>query len=153
VNNIVFTINVGVISQRILSFYGQDPSIKKPDIWETHWRSRIGHLMPENEDVWWSIDQETEFEKLGQSLLGKIETFLLPNLHKIISDTALRDLWLSGKAPSLTDFQRLMFLCILLKQIGPSDLVDPTINEIKRISENRPIAVTADVFIEKLRSI
>jgi hypothetical protein len=149
----IFTINVGVASNRILTFLSKMDANKKPDIWDTQWRVRLGHLLPENHDIWWTIDQGTNIGELGQYILDNILNYALPVIHKFIRDEALRDLWLSGKSPSLTNFQRLLFLAPLLKQIGPSELLETTIDALKKESANTPSAITAEVFINKLRSL
>lgn len=44
-------------------------------------------------------------------------------LHEDASDAAFRDEWLAGRSPGIGSMQRLMFLAILLKEIGPAMLV------------------------------
>lgn len=152
-NQIIFTINIGVASRRILHFLGQTEQTKKPDIWDTQWRERIGHLMPENDDKWWNLDQKTSPDELGSTLLNILTSYALPAIREFIHDENLRNLWLSGKSPSLTETQRLLYLAILLKQIGPVEILETTLAELQQVSVNKPSAVMAEVYINKIRNI
>ena len=152
-STVVFTVNAGIVSNRILNFLAQIEPNKKPDIWDAHWRVRIGYLMPSNTDLWWTIEDGTNITNLGQTILDNIINFGVPEIRKFIKDESLRDLWLSGKSPALTDFQRLMYLCVLLKQIGPSEILGATIIKLIQISENKQSSITAELFINKLRNL
>lgn len=150
-NLIIFTVNIGIASKRILQFLGQAEHTKKPDIWDTQWRMRIGHLMPENNDMWWNIDQKTNIDELGNTLVNIVTNYALPAIREFIHDENLRDLWLSGKSPSLTETQRLLYLAILLKQIGPVEILEATLNELQQVSVNKPGAIMTTVYIKKIR--
>jgi hypothetical protein len=150
---IIFTINVGIASHRILTFFSIIDENKKPTVWDSQWNERLGHLLPEKQDIWWTIDQGTNIAELGQYLSENITNYALPAIHTFIRDEALRDLWLSGKSPSLTNFQRLLYLARLLKEIGPLDLLEPTIIALQNESAHKPGAITAEIFIKKLRSL
>jgi hypothetical protein len=147
---IIFTLNAGIWSKRIQNFLGQVSQNKKPDIWDAHWRVRIGNLLPEKNDVWWTITKGTNIEELGNTILSMVKDYVFPAILEFISDEALRDLWLSSKSPSLTEFDRLLYLAVLLKQIGPLENLDTTIKKLKEVTKNKPSAITAAVFIEKL---
>jgi Domain of unknown function (DUF4304) len=115
---ILFTINLGVASRRLLEFFadGSD-SIKLAD---AHWRVRVGYLLPEQRDVWWTIGPSTKSE----SLFAEIELALsraVAEVKRHLDDQVLRDMWSSERSPGLTDLQRLMHLSVLLKIIGPAD--------------------------------
>lgn len=150
---IIFTVNVGVASSRVLTFLSRMDANKKPNIWDAQWNVRLGHLLPENDDIWWTLNQRTSIDELGQYLLENISNYALPAIHKYIKDESLRDLWLSGKYHWLTNFQRLLYLAWLLKEIGPSELLEETIDALRKESENEPCAITAEIFIDKIRSL
>lgn len=153
IDKLSFTVNIGVVSYNLLKFTNQVEEIRKLDIWDAQWNVRLGQLMPEKKDTWWAIHESTNVEQLGRDLLDVIENLALPEINKYIRDDALRDLWLSGKSPSLTDLQRLMYLSYFLKTIGPIELLGKTTQELERISFNKPTAVTAKIFLEKLEKL
>jgi Domain of unknown function (DUF4304) len=146
-----FTVNLGVASDRLLRFFSPD-KIKRPSIWDCHWRIRLGYLM-NKEDVWWKVDEQTSVENLGKEIVNPLTNRAIQEINHYISDESLRDLWISGQSPSLTEFQRLMYLSVLLKELGPEELLEPTLLELKQISEGKPSAVTAELHIEKLRDL
>jgi Domain of unknown function (DUF4304) len=146
-----FTVNLGVASDRLLKFFSPD-KIKRPTIWDCHWRIRLGYLM-NKKDVWWKVDEQTSVENLGKEILPPLKNLAFQEINQHISDESLRDLWISGQSPSLTEFQRLMYLSVLLEELGPSELVEPTLMKLKQISEGKPSAVTAELHVERLRDL
>jgi hypothetical protein len=152
-NQITFSINIGIASKRVLNFLGFDGENHRPDIWDTQLRVRLGHLMPENNDIWWTVDQETNVDELGQLISDLVTKFAIPAIQAYITDESLRDLWIAGKSPSLTEFQRLLYLSVLAKQIGPVDILEPNINALQRLTLNKPSAAAAEAYINKLKDI
>lgn len=65
---IKFAINLGVYSKAIAELL--DPTCIKPRplVWDLHWGQRIGLLLPEKNDKWWVIDEETSMEFLEQEI-------------------------------------------------------------------------------------
>jgi len=114
VDSITFTINLGVASKRLLKIYNPK-QIENPDIWDCHWQVRIGHLLPDNKDIWWTILAETNVDQLAQDIQKYTIKLGIPEIQKYLSDGALRDLWLTDKSPSLTKVQRLKYLAELMK--------------------------------------
>jgi hypothetical protein len=76
----------------------------------------------------------------------------IPEIAKYIHDHNLRDLWLSDYSPSLTEFQRLLYLSVLLKEIGPIELLEPTLHKLKLVSTGKPTAISAVVCQELCKS-
>lgn len=153
IDKLSFTVNIGVISITLLNFINQKEDNRKLEIFDAQWSVRLGQLMIEKKDIWWIINENMDIEKLGKEILKNIIGFAIPELDKYIHDEALRDLWLSGQSPSLTEFQRLLYLSYFLKTIGPNELLEKTILDLERISYNKPTAITATIFLEKLRKL
>jgi hypothetical protein len=146
-----FTVNLGVASDRLLRFFSPD-KIKRPSIRDCHWQIRLGYLMNKR-DLWWKVDEQTSIENLGKEIVNPLENRAIQEINHYISDESLRDLWISGQSPSLTEFQRLMYLSVFLKELGPLELLEPTLTKLKQISEGKPSAVTAELHIERLRGL
>jgi Domain of unknown function (DUF4304) len=146
-----FTVNLGVASERLLRFFSPD-KIKRPSIWDCHWQIRLSYLMNKN-DVWWKVDEQTSIDDLGKEIVNPLVNRGIQEINHHIRDESLRDLWISGQSPSLTEFQRLMYLSVLLKELGPSELLEPTLTKFKQVSEGKPSAVTAELHIERLRGL
>jgi hypothetical protein len=151
---VIFTVNVGVVSNRILTFLSAIDANKKPGgIWDTQWWERLGRLLPENDDLWWTLDSRTNVDDLGQYLLENILNYALPAIHQYIRDESLCALWLTEKSPSLTTFQRLLYLTRLLKEFGPAELLETTISALQKESAGQPCAITAKIYLDKLRKL
>ncbi|MFT3893680.1 MAG: DUF4304 domain-containing protein [Anaerolineales bacterium] len=129
-DTIVFAVNIGVASGRLLEKFSSIHQGKKPAIWNCHWRIRLGHLV-DHKDTWWSIDNETSIDYLSKQISDYILLLGIPEMNKYITDEALRDLWLSGKSPSLTETERLEYLLALVREIGPSNAVAAIESDIR----------------------
>ena len=100
------TVNLGVHVPVL-----QDPERpESPSAWSTHWHQRIGHLLPEKNDVWWAIHSVEEGSAIATEIVGCMERFGLPALAQVSTVSALRRLWESGGSPGLTEAQRVRFL-------------------------------------------
>jgi len=132
---IVFTVNLGVASKRLLKLIpiGR-ASRSKPDIWDCHWQERLGHLLDENKDVWWTVDHQTSVDQLSYQIQNYITQLGVPEVLKYMSDESLRDMWLSGRSSSLTKVQRLTYLSVLLREIGPRELLTTVQADLQRIT-------------------
>ena len=149
-NHILFTINLGVASRLLIRFYLGENDVTKLSLDGCHWRTRLGLLTAAEEDVWWSIAEETSITDVGEMVCGYIEKLALPELEKYSSDRALCDLWLSGPAPGLTNFQRLMNLSVLIRALGLVGQEPIVLNELRRASEGLPSASVAEKHIRRL---
>jgi hypothetical protein len=117
----IFTINLGVCSGELLQFFSPDLLNKKPSIEVCHWRERIGFLLPEHQDKWWTIRTAESLNILFSELEEIIIHIAIPAIKLHLSDEQLSNEWLSGKSPGLTDTQRLVNLSVLLRSIGDID--------------------------------
>jgi hypothetical protein len=70
----------------------------------------IGHLMPEQRDIWWSSATVGESSSVAAEIVRCVEQFGLPALAQVSTVPALRRLWESGCSPGLTDHQRARYL-------------------------------------------
>lgn len=145
----IFTVNLGVASALLLKFFQELGT--KPDIWDCHWRLRLGYLLEEPGDRWWTITRDTSLDKLSQEMRNHITKLAVTEVLRHLPDEALRDLWLSGKSPSLTNFERLRNLLVLLKILGPENLFEATATEFLQTSTGKPTEIVAQLHIERLK--
>lgn len=151
----LFTINLGVRSQLLYEYQlllGNWMPRDKPESCDCHYCERVGFLLPEKRDKWWSIDALTNTEDLADELFLIVRETVHPTLEEFVSDEALRDLWLSGQLRG--NFGKSMvnvFLTVLLHRYGPRKLIEPTMQAIRDSLEsgNR----TADVQREYLQGL
>ncbi len=101
------TVNLGV---HVPALQDSERPEESPSAWSSHWQQRIGHLLPEKKDVWWSIHSVEEGSLIATEIVGCMERFGLPALTQLSTVSALRRLWESGCSPGLTEAQRVRFL-------------------------------------------
>lgn len=101
------TVNLGVHIPAL-----QDPqrTEKNRSISSCHWRQRIGSLMPEKNDVWWSIQTPEEASSVATAITRAVEQFGLPAVEQVSTVAALKQLWESGHGPGLTEVERVQCL-------------------------------------------
>ncbi len=147
-HEVIFTINIGISSQILFQFYNEP--IKRPKIEDCHFRQRIGHILPQPKDTWWTINDNSNLAGLDEEILTSTGHYIIPELQKYSSNSALRDLWISGRSPGLTKFQRLMHLMVLLNEIGPTEKLEQIIEELRFGTKGKPSGITAEIYIDKI---
>lgn len=147
-NAVIFTVNLGVASSLILDFFSK--AIRPTTIEDCHWRQRIGFVLPQHKDTWWTIKYGTDIPLLCNELQHILVAYALPELNIYSHDYNLRDLWLDDKAPGITDIQRLMFLSILVNSIGPFKLLSDIVNKMLIVAQNKPINASVKSLINRL---
>lgn len=133
---IIFTINFGVCSQNLLKFFKPEMVDKKTSIEECHWRQRIGLLLRDHTDKWWSINSNSSIEQLSVEIQEMLLVTGIPEIERYISDSELQALWLSNQSPGLTDVQRLINLSVLLKASGDVAQLNTVLQQLDDLSEN-----------------
>jgi len=150
-DQVLFTLNLGVASSRLLRFYAAGQEVGQPALDQCHWRQRIGALLPRAEDKWWPIGATSDLDSVTHEVGDLLIHSGIPTIRENIGDDRLRDMWLSGVSPGLTDIQRLMHLTVLLQAIGPADQLDVILQELQRVSAGKPTAPLVKSHIRQLR--
>ncbi len=129
-----FTINLGVFSKTISGFYG-DKSLETKFIQDDcHIKKRIGYLMKENTDVWFTIEHNTSLEIFGKEICGLLETAAIPFLSQYKYDNSLYKFWVSGEYGGNTKLGRLHYLLILAVKFGDKNQISEILEEFKKNS-------------------
>jgi hypothetical protein len=139
---VVFTVNLGVASLRLLARSGVEPG--KCTIEDCHWRQRLGSVSSRAEDVWWTVRDEVSADAASAEVVAWLDAHGAPSLDALRDDAALRDLWLSGRAPGLTEMQRLVNASLLAEALGPASAKSAVVRELKEMAETKPLpSITA----------
>ena len=109
------TINLGI---HVLALQDPQRPEKNPSTSSAHWHQRIGQLMPEKNDVWWSIHTIDEAGSVAAEVVRRVEQFGLPALAQVSTVPALQQLWVSGHSPGITDGQRVRYLQQLAEAVA-----------------------------------
>lgn len=131
-----FTVGLGVVSYRLCHFYGISAQTVRWD--DCHWRMRLGFLLPEKRDVWWTIGDRLA-ETVKQEQKGYLLSVALPELGKRLRDDQLLDEWLSGSSPGLTAGQRLMNILILGRSLRPDHDWSSTATQLLEMAKRIPV--------------
>jgi hypothetical protein len=94
------TVNLAVVCPSLL-----EPG-RNPSVMESHWNERLGTLMPQAVDVWWTMSTPEETATAATEIAQAIQEFGVPALDEIRRSSDLFDVWRSGKSPGLTRKQR-----------------------------------------------
>jgi hypothetical protein len=106
--HIAVTVNLGVYASELV-----DADIReyiRPSIPQAHWRERLGILMPQRRDKWWTIESAEQAATVGADIAVNLEEYGLPPLAKIPDLAALMKIWQAGASPGLSDYQRRRYL-------------------------------------------
>jgi len=107
-NTIKFTINIGVVSGRLLADW--EPALIKAGSSSAHLKNRIGYFLSEPHDKWWVLDKSTDTSAVSLELSMLLEHKVVPYLSQHLSDRDLVALWATGRSPGLTERQRVQHL-------------------------------------------
>ena len=121
------TLNFGVYSARLGSKL-QDESSSALDVTKAHWRKR---LREGGREKWLHVKATDPADIAGRRVILDAVEGVLPELLEHASDEALRNEWLSGSSPGLTDMQRLLFAAILVNEIGPDERLNAVVGELR----------------------
>lgn len=119
---------IGVHSARIGTRLQEEPSYAF-DLTKAHWVER---LRERGEERWLRVTPTDSVETAAKTIVDAING-LLPYLLAHATDEALRDEWLQGSAPGLTNLQRLLYTSILVNEIGPSDRLGQVVAELRGV--------------------
>lgn len=122
------TINYGVYSARI----GEKLSgcaVSAFDVGQAHWRKR---LVEAGGEKWVSVKATDAAEERAQFIVAAIDA-ILADLLGYSTDEALCALWLYGSSPGVGNMQRLLYLAVLINEIGPSDRLPSVVRELRSL--------------------
>lgn len=152
VSETIFTINLGVCSHILAEFFKPEEVGRNPPIDACHWRQRIGMLLPNRDDKWWSITSQTSVEEFIQEIQTCLLDYGVAEIEKYIANEQLVSLWLSDQSPGLTDVQRLMNLSVLLKASGAINQCETVLHQLEKITVGKPTSFMVRQHVNSLRS-
>lgn len=149
---ILFTINVGIsVNALRAESGGTAPASSEARIERSHWRERLGRLLPTGSDVWWTVRDEQTAQLLCDEISAALTEHVLPQVEQIASSDALVRLWREDKGRGLTEYERRSNLAALLCKTGQTDEADAAIQALEEASIGKSWEVSARVTAEHLR--
>ncbi len=131
---LIFAVNIGLVCRVLLS--EADCPGRSLRIEDTHWRRRLPASRA-TDGEWWVLTAASDLVQLSQEITTAIRN-VLPEALALTEPAVLRDLWLGGYSPGLTEPERLMALVRLLSRIGPAEMLEATCKLLQDHAEGRP---------------
>jgi hypothetical protein len=146
-----FTINLDIFSGAIRDFLEGEKVNSAPKTGGSHWNKRIGFLLPEKKDYWWTITDATNIAVLEKEITAMVSSIAVEEIKKNLSDANLINQWKEAVSPGITEFQRLQYLAILMKFTGQPDYTDAA-NQLLAYSSGKSISMVAKGILQLLDS-
>ena len=103
------TLNIEIYSSLIYKL--QDTSL--PEKWSRHFTQRIGFMLDNPHDKWWTIENDKEAKDVANEITDITISKVLPTFDKLKTTNDLATLWRQNKCPGLTEHQRKEYLSLL----------------------------------------
>ncbi len=111
--NIVFTINIGVVSGILLKYYDDEDNNSIPSLEDSHLRRRLAYFIDGSDDFWWHIDDSVSISSLLEEVISALDSKTMEDIKRQITNKFLVSIWKRGLSPGLTNVQRLLCLAIM----------------------------------------
>lgn len=122
------TTNYGVYSGCIARKLKQETGAAL-DVSAAHWRKR---LTEGGREKWLRLRVTDPVDESATAILRSLEG-VLAELEEHSTDEALRDEWLTSSSPGIGRMQRLLYLAVLLTEIGPAEKLRAVVAELRSL--------------------
>jgi len=138
----LYTVNLGVWSPELADFFARidtranfafpsrDP--RAPDEVDCHWRQRLGFLIEDPADLWWSIDD-------ARSPIELLVEYGLPALHRVSTREGMERSFLVGESERVRTAKELAFASVLMATRGWSAQLEQIVGDIRRRVRPTPV--------------
>jgi hypothetical protein len=118
-----------------------------------HWQTRLGRLLPINDDAWWSVrDQQTAIAAC-ESIASDFIQIAFPKVQAEASSEALVQAWREGRGRGLTEYERRANLAKLLYALGRNDEASAATRELEAASIGSSWEVAARHEVHNLHQL
>lgn len=112
-----FTINIGVLSYKLDELW-PELTQKRPIVADCQIRTRLGKLLPNADDKWWSIAAGDSIVLLFAEIIAYIQIYAIPFLNRLRSDSDLESLLENRRVREQANLEDLIHLCALYGLYG-----------------------------------
>ena len=128
-----FTINLAMASKRILAYCGE-ATAAPPPAYACHWaNTRIGSLMPDRRDKWWTLSDESSYAPIASEVTKAVAKLTIPLIKPHLTEQGLLELWAS-KTPGGFELPNLKYKSILLALQNRFDELPQAFQRMREIS-------------------
>jgi len=120
-------------SKRILAYCGEATAAPPPD-YACHWaNTRIGSLMPDRRDKWWTLSDESSYAPIASEVTKAVAKLAIPLIKPHLTEQGLLELWAS-KTPGGFELPNLKYKSILLALQNRFDELPQAFQRMREIS-------------------
>jgi hypothetical protein len=145
-----FTINLAIASKRILEYQGKSTSAPPPS-YACHWAEiRIGTLMHDHKDKWWTLSNEASYASVESEVNKALSDLAIPLIKPHLTEQGLLELWASSM-PGSFEYPTLKCKSILLALQHRFDELPEIFQRIREICRGGAAEPGAEEHIAKLK--
>jgi len=134
-SELTFTANLGTKSALVIEDQGGDPGTPPREV-ECDWRSRIGGLLPDRLDMWWTVRSDmlrAELDVLGETIAGLLIRRAMPELERMAEDRAILESFQASLRPKVLG--NLDVVAPILRALGPVSEYERALSEIDALGD------------------
>lgn len=149
-----FTVNAGIsvdALRDVIAAAGGPSSSDVPPPEGCHWRQRLGHLLPVQSDMWWSVRDEQSAQSVCDEIASGLIYIALPKVEAMASSEVLVRSWQEGRGQGLTEYERLVNLARLLIALGRTKEAQVAVQALEDASLGKAWAASATYDVKELR--
>ena len=153
-DEIRFTVNAGIsvdVLRDVAASAGGPPSSVVPRPENCQWRQRLGHLLPAQTDLWWSVRDEQTAQLICDEIAVGLIDIALPKVEMMASSGALVHSWQEGRGQGLTEYERRVSLARLLIALGRKEEAQAAVQALEDASLGKSWAASAAFDVKELR--
>lgn len=149
-----FTVNVGISVDALrvaVAEAGGPSSTDVPRPEKGHWRSRLGRLLSEQGDTWWSVRDESTAQSVCEEVATSLIEVALPKIDMAASSDALVRSWQEGQGNGLTEYERRSNLAKLLYALNRIEEAKAAVDALEEACNGTSWEVSAKYDVRELR--
>ena len=144
-----FTVNLAIAAKRVMLFY-EESIAQAPRYYASHWVIRIGELIPEHRDRWWTLSTEASYGPIASAVEKHICELAAPIIRTHLTEEGLIALW-NSKHFGGFEYPILKYKSILFAERGEFEKLPAIFERILEICHGGPAQVGADEHIAHMR--
>jgi hypothetical protein len=145
----LFTVNLAIAAKGILAYEGK-PSDTAPPSYTCPWVIRIGELMPDRQDKWWTLADEASYGSMKNEVESALTALAVPIIKTHLTQQGLLEL-MASKTPGYFEYPRLKYKSILLAQDKKFDALPEIFQRIREICRGSSAERGAEEHIAQLK--
>jgi hypothetical protein len=149
-----FTVNIGIsvdALRDVVAVAGRTSSSELPAPEKCHWRQRLGHLLPAQTDVWWSVSDKQTAQSVCDEIAAGLIDIAAPKVEAIASSEALVRSWQDGIGQGLTEYERRVSLAKLLIALGRKEEGRAAVRALEDAARGKSWEASAAYEVKELR--